>query len=435
MWRGIERFDREVAQLIDISYKYEPRQTFVDDRYAVIYVTEREIRAVFPECKDGEILIPEGNEIIKGFDLAGRFLIGVDPPIAFTDMAGRRNLAPGRAAFDRGRAEDLIGAEALRGFSGAGERPVNVVIVDGGLDADYLATLGHAGGVAKIPGLSGARTETGRRKSQRHANAMARSVLSLAPHARFVDAPILPDRIENTGLYASRVFDLVLRLAFQVLSRPDESWVVLCAWGLIDRKYDGSFGSYADDRRHLLSTVMEFLVSLGVDVVFSAGNSGQFWPDPFSGQTDRGPHRSIMGANGLSSVLTVGAVDATGLWIGESAQGPEPEGLRLPVLGGAPRKPDVCAPSWFRETGDRHAVQTGTSAACAMAAGVVAAVRRVVGPATLPPEQLIEAIRATARREGYAGGEARETPAQLRLGSGIIDGAALAAALKGRLSA
>lgn len=430
MWRGIERLDREVEQLIEASRKYDPQRTYVDDRYAVIFASEREVREILPESKDGEILVPEGTELVKGFDLGGRFLIGVDPPIAFADMAGRRNLAPGGAGFDRRRAEDLIGAQALCDFAAGGERRVNVVIVDGGLDADFLAAQGYAAGVKTLPGLAGSKTQTTRRESVRHANAMARNVLSLAPHARLVDAPILPDRIENTGLYASRVFDLVLRLAFEVLTRPDESWVALCAWGLIDRKYDGSFGSYADDRRHLLSTVVDLLVSLGVDVVFSSGNSGQFWPDPFSGHTDRGPHRSIMGANGLSSVLTVGAVDPSGLWIGESAQGPEPEGLRAPGNKG-PRKPDVCAPSWFRESDDRHAVQTGTSAACAMAAGVVAAVRRRVAPDLLPPAALIDAIRATARREGYAGGDERDTPAQLRLGSGVIDAEALVASLDG----
>ena len=49
------------------------------------------------------------------------------------------------------------------------------------------------------------------------------------------------------------------------------------------------------------------IVNDGIDVVFSAGNCGQFCPDRRCGETDRGPGHSIWGANSHPRVLTFGA--------------------------------------------------------------------------------------------------------------------------------
>ncbi len=433
IWRGIDTVDKQVDTLIRVSQEYQDNLTRVTDEFAVIFVTEDEIQRVLPFEIGGQIIVPYDTETNASVQLGGQFLLGIDAPIALTEYAGRRNVLPGLPAFNRSRAETLINADALRAFSEAGQENVNVVIVDGGLDEGYLRSIGYGKGVAAIPNLSGAKTQSSVHQSRRHANAVARSILSMAPNVQLVDAPILPDRIENADLYTSRVIELAIRLSNLIAKRQNEAWVIVCAWGLIDRKYDQFLGTYADDRRHPLSVMFEYLVSLGVDVVFSAGNSGLFWPDPSSGPTDRGPFHSIMGANGLSSVLTVGAVDAVGQWIGESSQGPEPEGLRSPATGGAARKPDVCAPSWFRENDDRHAAFTGTSGACAVAAGVVAGIRQRISTNVASPALLIDMIRKTARRDGYTGGTDRATPAEWRLGSGIIDCAALVSSIETEL--
>ncbi|MCV3272745.1 S8/S53 family peptidase [Roseobacter sinensis] len=430
IWRGVAGFDDEVRKLIAISFEYEQEMTRVTDEFAVVFVTEEDIRSSFPSFEEGQIVVPQETKTRSQFNLGGQFLLGVDAPIALAEHGGRRNVPPAAPAFDRLRAETLIDADALRAFSASGCQPVNVVIVDGGLDEGYLSSIGYTKGVEAIPNLMGSKTQPHVQETRRHANAVARSVLSIAPDVKLVDAPILPDRIENADLFASRVIELIFRLLDLIGSRQDESWVVVCAWGLLDRKYDRFLGTYADDRRHPLSVVLEYLVSKNVDVIFSAGNNGMFWPDPRSGPTDRGPFQSIMGSNGLGTVLTVGAVDAIGQWIGESAQGPEPAGLRSPAIGPEARKPDVCAPSWFRETDNRHAAFTGTSGACAVAAGVVAAVRTRVPADLLSPAALIDKIRETARREGYTEGSGRTTPAEWRFGSGIIDCAALADCLE-----
>ncbi|WP_439579027.1 hypothetical protein [Elioraea sp.] len=94
------------------------------------------------------------------------------------------------------------------------------------------------------------------------------------------------------------------------------------------------------------------------DVVFAAGNGGQFGPSPRQGPMDRGPNRSILGPNGHPGALTVGAVRTDGIWIGCSSQGRS----RLNAA-----KPDACTrPSRFVEQGDRARRNSGTSAAAAV---------------------------------------------------------------------
>lgn len=420
--------DRDFDRIVNRSQNYDPIQVREISEAQVVLLTEADIRELLP-LTNGQALIPNGILDPIGFPAPGAFRLSLDVPLGFFDSAGRRNTRPGPATFDRSRAEALIGADAVRNFARDGTRKVNVVVVDGGMDHDYIRHLGHVGPPGKIGPPFDSKVRPHLRPSRRHANGVARNVLAIDRGIKLVDAAILPERIDDIDLFAWNAVVPVLQLAKLVQERPEESWVVVCAWGLLDRKYDRALGTYAESRGHLLSILIEILVSLNVDVVFSAGNNGAFWPDVRSGHTDRGPFRSIFGSNGLSSVLTVGGVDATGAWIGESAQGPEPAGLRLPDQAANPRKPDVCVPTWFREDGDRHAITTGTSGACGLAAGIVACIRRRIGPKDLSPADLIDAIRATARIEGYSGGSTRATPAEFRLGSGILDGAALAAFL------
>ena len=110
-------------------------------------------------------------------------------------------------------------------------------------------------------------------------------------------------------------------------------------------------------------------------------------------------------------------------WLGYSSQGP---GQRLLSLS----KPDLCAPSNFREehdaftgntaepyvgeSGTPFIANTGTSVACGLATGVVAALRGRWGPMTVTPDFLIQRLNATARKT--------EGPLwNGRLGNGILD--------------
>jgi subtilisin family serine protease len=150
-------------------------------------------------------------------------------------------------------------------------------------------------------------------------------------------------------------------------------------------------------------------MALEFDMVFAAGNCGQFCPSRLCGTDDVGPGHSIIGANSHPDVLTVGAVRADGIWLGYSSQGP-----------GAlcKEKPDICAASQFREDDDATTTNTGTSAACAIAAGIVATLRSQFRSKALAPATLKRILidTATARPAGAS--------CDNQIGNGIINAAA-----------
>jgi len=89
------------------------------------------------------------------------------------------------------------------------------------------------------------------------------------------------------------------------------------------------------------------------------------------------------------------------------------------------QKPDLCAPSQFCENYNAAQVSSGTSASCAMIAGVVAALRGNPAwtRAAVPPDALKNALIAGARRpQGEVGWHGK-------LGFGILDRVATIAAL------
>jgi hypothetical protein len=151
------------------------------------------------------------------------------------------------------------------------------------------------------------------------------------------------------------------------------------------------------------------------DIVFAAGNCGAFAPDGRCTDDVIGPGRSILGPNSLPGVLTVGAVRTDGIWAGYSSQGPGQFSCGCDV---AQQKPDLAAPSDFRVGGILDGSAGGTSAASAVAAGIVAALRtRGARTAAGTPDELFDLLRATARRNPAAGWNPRT-------GHGVIDAAA-----------
>jgi hypothetical protein len=98
------------------------------------------------------------------------------------------------------------------------------------------------------------------------------------------------------------------------------------------------------------------------------------------------------------------------MWLGYSAEGPGQAKL-------SSAKPDVCASSQFGEKGDfsRTGSNTGTSAACGLSAGVVAAIRNRRAFDVLPPDDLRDLLRDNAWLP-LVGADAER-----RFGQGIID--------------
>ena len=270
---------------------------------------------------------------------------------------------------------------------------VGVFVVDVGMSAAYLARPSSAvpGGTQLRGGLklSGGDLNTqqpGRfadpyaRQSDGHGNMVARNITSMAPSVALYDVPLLPEQVSDVAQFASVATLLMWAMWFVItadgkLGLPKHRhWIVVNAWAVADRFADvpGPFG-YADNPDHPLNLMTSALAVLpNCDVVFAAGNNGELVPDPMSGLYDRGPHRSIWGANGLPGVHTVGAVTPGGRTIAASSQGPS-----LPALAGGHenRKPDLAASSWFHEEDDASVWNSGTSAAAALYAGWLACFR------------------------------------------------------------
>ena len=170
-----------------------------------------------------------------------------------------------------------------------------------------------------------------------------------------------------------------------------------------------------------------------IDIVFAAGNCGQFCPSLRCGKLDRGPGHSIWGANAHFAVITVGAVRTDELWLGNSSQGPGPNLLRAPGQLTPNRKPDFCAPSQFKESTDAYVegrlkdilpmphprTNTGTSTSCALSAGVVAALRSNPNwnQATVTPDALKQRLIATTH-------QTKGPNWNDRLGWGVLDAGA-----------
>jgi hypothetical protein len=191
------------------------------------------------------------------------------------------------------------------------------------------------------------------------------------------------------------------------------SLVVSCSWE-VDTAHDHpphSPSNYGSNLDHALNKMIGQLALLGADIVFSAGNTS-------SDERENAP-RPISGANSHPSVLTVGAVDV--------------ESQRLPISRSGPgvfssEKPDVAAFARFAGSAimGGGVPDDGTSAACALAAGVIAAVRSGFPYDPRRPETSPAALRAIIKKQArHIGSQGFDHDS----GWGVIDAAAIAEAL------
>lgn len=316
----------------------------------------------------------------------------------------------------------LIQANALVGH-GLNGKGTKVFVVDRGFSRDYVHSLGgtFGGGLGVdkdgMTALPGSGTEPYLPLPLRHGSMLLRTMTDLAPNAEFFDLPLLPTRITDVDYFAMRALFAYLAMEWFFLSE-NENWVILNAWGIVDRFAERIRGEYTNNPDHWLNVLV---ASLGRrhDIVFAAGNSGQFCADPRAPGYDRGPGHSIFGANGLNDVTSVAAVRCDGGWIGASSQGPGPSNFNPD--GGLVDKPDLSAPSWFVEDGDATLRSGGTSGASAVVAGAIAALRSGWSNTALSPTQMRSALRAGARKVSGPGWNRRTGAGLLRLGDTIAE--------------
>ncbi len=315
----------------------------------------------------------------------------------------------------------LIGAHWTDGRIGA-ENPdlngdgVNVIIVDVGVTRRYLKEIlpdvRFRGGFRDrdlTRPQPGKYVDVYGKPGDWHGNMIARNILRLAPKVRIYDAPLLPGRVVTPNSFTEDAEALFEGIEDAVLNSPhkDEPWIIVNAWAVADTIQEFDLGlpanrRYADGRDHPFNRLVARM-SGKFDMVFAAGNFGAYAPDPSAGIYDRGNDRSIKGTNALPEVLTVGAVTATGEWIGAASHGYGPKSLT--GNGALNEKPDIAAPSWFCEPDDPALVSTGTSAACGVAAGMLAALR--TQHSTETPAQMFQRIRDMSTNRCEAGWNGR----------------------------
>ncbi len=391
-----------------------------------------------PETRPGEVVVALdvfGNEKLRREDVInvivraaalekGDIFAGSSADLPFASADHWCMGASDPVFSDRSGAEKLLGVDYLRKQSKTTGRGVNVVIVDQGIDQQDLGkrygggwTVGNSqpGSPSRGPGSIG----------RSHGMMIAHNILKVAPDATLFDLPLAPPRkISDFPVFlslADAAYRIMLAdIAVWKTSKYPGPWILVNPWGIYDRKSEMPPGIYTTNPNNPFNVLVGDAVRADMDVVFAAGNCGQFCPDKRCGENDQGPGHSIWGANSLDSVLTVGAVRADSIWLGYSSQGPG-----QPLLGA--NKPDLCAASQFREDDDAFSINTGTSAACGLAGGIVAALRSRWDTTAVPPGALKDILNQTATRPPGLG---TDPVLKLRLGNGVLDAKAAFKELK-----
>lgn len=319
------------------------------------------------------------------------------PLVSASPVSGQHwHLKGGDRSF--GTVSDALVSMGLpAGGDCASGKGIGIIIVDSGIDRNYVdamtqrATFGGGWHLPNVPDLAfpGQAKQPYTRLTDMHGNMIARNILRVAPRATLYDAPVLPKRITDLQGFSAaatalmRSIETVITLSEVIPFFPQHKhWIVVNAWAAATTMAEPSgVLSYAANRTHQLNQAVIDLANMkNVEVVFAAGNAGAFQPAAFTGPYDRGHQRSIWGCNGLPEVHTVGAARTDAIAIGASSQGPSRAGLTQG--GGENQKPNFVTPSWFREDTDPSVLNTGTSASCALFAGVLAHIVSADGPMT-----------------------------------------------------
>src|SRR6266545_2723558 len=311
----------------------------------------------------------------------------------------------------------LLGVKALADEGLDGHR-VPVAVVDTGFNIAYLESKGRDPrySVPRSWTPPGVQTRPGRHPVD-HGTMCAFDVGIAAPEATLLDYAVLLSRTSGDTAMSGLLSDAVLAYSkllgiIQAQPASRRRLVVSNSWGMFDPAWDfpvGHQGNYSDNPAHPFNVIAASLADAGADILFAAGNCGRECPD---GRCGFGDGQPICGANSHPSVLSVAGIDTKKRRVGYSSQGPG----RL-----AAAKPDVSAYTHFSGSGV-YPQDSGTSAACPVAAGVIAAIRTHHPASQLSPAELRTLVAKTSTDLGGTGFDND-------FGWGALDATALVAAL------
>ena len=312
---------------------------------------------------------------------------------------------PGDAAV--GSASDVAAAVRASDLhaSGLDGSKVAVAIMDTGINIAHLKSVGVNAAIDTnytwVP--AGVTTKAGSHPVD-HGSMCAYDALIAAPKATLLDFPILQPLKPGGSLIEAFLSDALQAYSYLMQSMRETSWpyrsvVVNNSWGMYHESWDfpkGHPGRYADNPNHPFNLTVGTLVRAGADVLFAAGNCGAPCPDDrCKGETKN----TIMGANAHPDVLTVAGANVKKQRVGYSSQGPSIPGMKH-------SKPDLTCYTHFAgsQAFGANEPDSGTSAACPVAAGCVAAIRSKLSPTALAPDDFSRELRADAKQPKGAAG-------------------------------